>query len=136
MPEHHHDLEACKANDTCNAVVTAAVSFSSNPAMFKMEFTMTDPFTGQPEGFCPLGRNDIRWARSNWRDTLRQSLKARLVAKVHRYNKHLAVWHARTLIHNWSKGGVSLGPDTSLMGFMGRDDVALGLVPLGLDSES
>lgn len=33
-------------------------------------------------------------------------MEERLAARVHRYNKHLAVWHARKLIKSWSEGGV------------------------------
>ncbi|KAK2589400.1 hypothetical protein QQS21_012923, partial [Conoideocrella luteorostrata] len=61
-PDYHHNISACRASDTCTAAISAIISYSCNPAMLKMEFTMVDPFTGQSEAFCPLGRADIRWA--------------------------------------------------------------------------
>ena len=94
--------------------------------MLKMEFTLVDSFTGQPEAFCPLGRSDIRWVGTGWRATLLQTLEAKVVARLHKYNKHLAVWQARRLIQAWSKGSVDSGADASEMDFLGRD--AAGLV--------
>lgn len=134
-PDHHRDLDACKESNTCHAAISAVVSYNCNPAMFKMEFTMVDPFTRQPESFCPLGRSDILWTKSDWKDTLRQAMEGKLIAKVHRYNKHLTVWHARKLIQDWSKGGVYMGPDLDSLGFMGREAVALVLVGLGESSD-
>lgn len=96
---------------------------------------MVDPFTRQPESFCPLGRTDIRWTKPDWRDTLRQTLEGKLVSKVHRYNKHLAIWHARRLIQDWSKGSVSMGSDLDSLGFMNRSAAALVLVALGESSD-
>ncbi|KHN97485.1 uncharacterized protein MAM_04500 [Metarhizium album ARSEF 1941] len=102
-------------------VVSALASYSCNPAMLKMEYTVVDPFSGQSEAFCPLWRNDIHWAQTGWKDTLRQAMEGKLVSKIHRYNKHLAVWQARKLIQSWSKGGISSGPDPDRLGFIGRE---------------
>jgi ribosome modulation factor len=102
--------------------------------MVKMEFTMVDGFTGQPESFCPLGRNDIRWAEPDWKDGLRQALTDKMVSKVHRYNKHLALWHARRLILAWSKGSMSLGTGATSFGFVGREAIGLALAGLGESS--
>lgn len=95
--------------------------------MLKMEFTVVDPFNGQPDPFCPLGRADIRWVESDWREELRGSLESRLVSKVHRHNKHLAVWHARKLVRDWSKGSVELTTETANLGYVGRYEVSLVL---------
>ncbi|KAG5993868.1 hypothetical protein E4U43_003378 [Claviceps pusilla] len=132
-PSHHPDSSTCHASTSCSAEITASVSYSCNPAMLRMEFTMLDPFTGQSEAFCPLGRTDIRWVDA-WRESLRKALTAKLVAKLHRYNKHLAVWHARKLIQGWSRGSVCLGPDVGEMGFMGEEAASSILVALA-DSE-
>ncbi|KAG8407486.1 hypothetical protein J3459_018469 [Metarhizium acridum] len=130
-PDHHRDVGGCRVSDTCNAVVSAVVSYSCNPAMLKVEYTVVDPFSGQPEAFCPLWRKDIRWAEAGWKDTLRQTIEGKLVSKIHRYNKHLAVWHARKLIQDWSKGSISPGPNASALGFIGRDAVAWVVMGLG-----
>ncbi|KID83093.1 hypothetical protein MGU_09628 [Metarhizium guizhouense ARSEF 977] len=130
-PDCHGDVGSCRASDTCNAVVSAVVSYSCNPAMLKMEYTAVDPFSGQPEAFCPLWRKDIRWAEAGWKDALRQTIEGKLVSKIHRYNKHLAVWHARRLIQDWSKGSISLGPHTSTLGFIGREAVAWVVMGVG-----
>ncbi|KAG8409300.1 hypothetical protein J3459_017607 [Metarhizium acridum] len=130
-PDHHRDVGGCRVSDTCNAVVSAVVSYSCNPAMLKVEYTVVDPFSGQPEAFCPLWRKDIRWAEAGWKDTLRQTIEGKLVSKIHRYNKHLAVWHARKLIQDWSKGSISPGPNASTLGFIGRDAVAWVVMGLG-----
>ncbi|EXU97520.1 hypothetical protein X797_009429 [Metarhizium robertsii] len=130
-PDCHGNVSSCRASDTCNAVVSAVVSYSCNPAMLKMEYTAVDPFSGQPEAFCPLWRKDIRWAEAGWKDALRQTIEGKLVSKIHRYNKHLAVWHARRLIQDWSKGSISLGPHTSTLGFVGREAVAWVVMGVG-----
>ncbi|KAG6012455.1 hypothetical protein E4U54_007526 [Claviceps lovelessii] len=129
-PSDHPDSSTCHASTTCSAEITASVSYSCNPPVLKMEFTMLDPFTGQPEAFCPLGRTDIRWVDVPWRESLRKTLTGKLVAKLHRHNKHLAVWHARRLIQGWSRGSVYLGPDVGEMGFMGEEAASLILVAL------
>ncbi|GAB0137995.1 hypothetical protein EsDP_00006244 [Epichloe bromicola] len=130
-PDQHRDASTCRASNTCKADISASASYSCNPAMLKMEFTMLDPFTGLPEAFCPLGRADIRWAGADWRESLRRSLAAKLLSRMHRYNKHLAVWQARRLIRAWSKGSVCLGPGVADMGFMGENAISLILLALG-----
>ncbi|OAA36449.1 hypothetical protein NOR_07528 [Metarhizium rileyi] len=131
-PDTHQDVASCRASSsTCNALVSAVASYNCNPAMLKVEYTMLDPFTGQPEAFCPLWRRDVRWAESSWGDTLRQTIEAKLVSKIHRYNKHLAVWHARKSIQHWSRGGISPGQSVGALEFMGRDAAASVLMGLG-----
>lgn len=61
-------------------------------------------------------------------------LAGKILSKLHRYNKQLAVWQARRLIQDWSKGSVCLGPEVGQMGFLGEEAVSLVLVALG-DSE-
>lgn len=130
-PSQHHDTAACLASDVCTSFVTAVATYSCNPAMLKLEFTMVDPFTRQPEAFCPINRKDIRWDSSPWCQTLQQTLEGKIMSRIHKYNKHLAVWHARKLIRDWSKGDVSLGLGIDDIGFLDRDTASVVLLGLG-----
>ncbi|ODA81312.1 hypothetical protein RJ55_04277 [Drechmeria coniospora] len=131
-PDRHGDVAACAGSGTCTVAVSATAAYSCNPAMVRLEFSMVDPFTGRPETFCPIGRDDIRWIEaSDWRRTLRQTLLSRMVTKIHRFNKHLAIWQARRLMVDWSKGGVSMGQAEDDMGFVGREAAVVALMGFG-----
>ncbi|KAG5981787.1 hypothetical protein E4U55_002565 [Claviceps digitariae] len=130
-PSLHSTFSACFDSSTCSAEITASVFYDCDPAMLKMEFTMLDPFTDELEAFCPLGRTDIRWLDAPWREALRKTLAEKLFGKLRCYNKDLAVFHARKLIHGWRKGSMCLGLDVREMGFMGKEAVSLILMALG-----
>ncbi|KJZ73415.1 hypothetical protein HIM_07209 [Hirsutella minnesotensis 3608] len=132
-PDRHENMEACKQSKICKAEVSAVATYSCNPAMLKVEFSMVDPFSNVPETICPLGREDIKWVTTDWHDSLGQTLQNKIISKIHKFNKHLAVWQARKLIQAWSKGSLSMGCDARNMGFLGRD--AANAATLGFSKE-
>lgn len=131
MVQTHKDIVDCIASDACTANVSAAASYSNNPPMFKLEFSVIDPFTRQPEPFCPIARRDIQWVTTDWVAELRKSLQAKTVAKIHKYNKHLAIWQVRKLILEWAKGSLSLGEEVQGMGFLSREATHVAVIGLG-----
>lgn len=130
-PQEHTKLTDCAAGSLCAANVSAVATYCNNPPMFKLEFSTIDELSGQPEAFCPISRKDIRWVEDDWVRELRQSLRTKVIAKIHKHNKHLAIWQARRLIVEWSKGSLSLGEDVSKMGFLVRETADVATVGLG-----
>lgn len=130
-PQEHTKLTDCAASSLCAANVSAVATYCNNPPMFKLEFSVIDGLSGQPEAFCPISRKDIRWVEDDWVQELRQSLRTKVIAKIHKYNKHLAIWQARRLIVEWAKGSLSLGDDVSKMGFLERETADVATVGLG-----
>ncbi|KAL7957712.1 hypothetical protein V8C34DRAFT_285046 [Trichoderma compactum] len=130
-PQEHTKLTDCAAGSLCSANVSAVATYCNNPPMFKLEFSVIDELSGQPEAFCPISRKDIRWVADDWVQELRQSLRTKVIAKIHKYNKHLAIWQARRLIVEWAKGSLSLGDDVSKMGFLERETADVATVGLG-----
>ncbi|KND89051.1 hypothetical protein TOPH_06351 [Tolypocladium ophioglossoides CBS 100239] len=135
-PDKHSDVSSCCNSGVCNVDVSAAASYSCNPAMLKLEFSMVDPFTGRPETFCPIGRGDIRWAATDWERNLKQTLLSKMVSQLHKFNKHLAIWQARKLVAAWGRGSVSMGAEAGDMGFLGRDMANVAILGFGaVDAE-
>ncbi|POR35299.1 Uncharacterized protein TPAR_04496 [Tolypocladium paradoxum] len=130
-PDKHPDISACCSSGICKVDISAAASYSCNPAMLKLEFSMVDPFTGQPETFCPIGRGDIRWAATDWARNLKQTLLSRMVSQLHKFNKYLAIWQARKLVAAWAKGSVSMGVEAADIGFLGRDMANMAMMGFG-----
>ncbi|KAK5993089.1 hypothetical protein PT974_06517 [Cladobotryum mycophilum] len=131
--QSHRCILDCISSDLCTTDVTAVATYSNNPPMFKMEFTIMDPFNNQPETFCPIARGDIHWVTTDWVQELRKALQAKIVAKIHKFNKHLAIWQARKLILEWAKGGLGMGEDVNDMGFLGRGTANVAIIGLGKD---
>ncbi|KAL7939378.1 hypothetical protein V8C35DRAFT_275212 [Trichoderma chlorosporum] len=131
-PQEHKKSPDCAAAGTLCAVnVSAVATYCNNPPMFKLEFSTIDELSGQPEAFCPISRKDVRWVEDDWVQELRQSLRTRVIAKIHKHNKHLAIWQARKLIVEWAKGSLSLGEDIKNMGFLERETADVAIVGLG-----
>ena len=59
MPSLHGSAANCTVSDVCSTQVVAVATYSSNPAMLRQEFLMTNPFTGRPEPVCLIGRRDV-----------------------------------------------------------------------------
>lgn len=135
-PQEHAKLTDCDAGSLCAAAVSAVATYCNNPPMFKLEFSTIDELSGQPEAFCPISRKDIRWLDNDWVQELRTSLQAKVIAKIHKHNKHLAIWQARKLIVEWAKGSLSMGEDASKMGFLERGTADVAIVGLGGSIES
>ncbi|EHK40205.1 hypothetical protein TRIATDRAFT_27001, partial [Trichoderma atroviride IMI 206040] len=120
-PQEHAKMSDCDAGTLCTAPVSAVATYCNNPPMFKLEFSAIDELSGQPEAICPMARGDIMWVNTDWVQELRKSLQTKIIAKVHKHNKHLAIWQARKLIVEWAKGSLSMGEDVSNMGFLKRE---------------
>ncbi|KAK6445947.1 hypothetical protein FP744_10002196 [Trichoderma asperellum] len=130
-PQEHARVADCDAGTLCAAPVSAVATYCNNPPMFKLEFSTVDELSGQPEAICPIVRGDIRWLDKDWVQDLRKSLQAKVIAKIHKHNKHLAIWQARKLIIEWAKGSLSMGEDVSKMGFLKREAGDVALIGLG-----
>ncbi|UKZ49108.1 hypothetical protein TrVGV298_003347 [Trichoderma virens] len=135
-PQEHTKLTDCASGSLCAVNVSAVATYCNNPPMFKLEFSTIDELSRQPEAFCPISRKDIRWVEDDWVQELRQSLRTKVIAKIHKHNKHLAIWQARKLIVEWAKGSLSLGEDVSKMGFLERETADVAIVGLGGTIES
>ena len=131
-PDQHPEIAICKASELCTVDIFVIATFSTVPPMFKMDLSMIDPFTLQADTFSALGRDDIRWVTEDWMSGLRGSLKSKVVSKLHRHNKFLAVWQARKLIQGWAKGSVSMGPGTDKIGFLNGGGARIALLGLGM----
>ncbi|KAL7926958.1 hypothetical protein ACQKWADRAFT_326970 [Trichoderma austrokoningii] len=128
-PQEHAKVTDCDAGTLCTAPVSAVATYCNNPPMFKLEFSTVDELSGQPEAICPIAR-DIMWVDKDWVQELRKGLQAKIIAKVHKHNKHLAIWQARKLIVEWAKGSLSMGEDASRMGFLKRETADVALIGL------
>ncbi|KAH6609145.1 hypothetical protein Trco_002491 [Trichoderma cornu-damae] len=130
-PQEHIKATDCDVGSLCAVTVSAVATYCNNPPMFKLEFSTVDDLSGQPEAFCPISRRDIRWLDKDWMQELRDSLQAKVIAKIHKHNKHLAIWQARKLIVEWAKGSLSMGEDVSKMGFLERRTADVATIGLG-----
>jgi hypothetical protein len=127
-PNQHGSIAACTAAQICTVDIAAVATYSSKPPSLRIEFVIVDPFESNAgAALCPLLRRDIRWTASDWKLNLREALESKLIGKLRKYNKHLAIWQARRLIQRWAKGSVSMGQSTDTMGFLGKDAVKLAL---------
>ncbi|KAH7122930.1 hypothetical protein EDB81DRAFT_847260 [Dactylonectria macrodidyma] len=66
-----------------------------------------------------------------WLGLLKNETKRSCIAKIHKYNKHKAVWHARKLIQGWAKGSISMGEDSTVLSFVKREAVNAAFVAMG-----
>ncbi|CAM1503645.1 Fc.00g012360.m01.CDS01 [Cosmosporella sp. VM-42] len=124
QPSHHRSGDECKESRTCRGLVYAHATYRSKPAKLELGFVMIhadNPFLPSndedPQFCCPLGRDDIRWLDDNRSGLLRYYLTKACIAKVHKHNKHLAVWQTRKLIQGWTKGSMSMGDDAVVLDF-------------------
>ncbi|KAH8670543.1 hypothetical protein BGZ61DRAFT_497694 [Ilyonectria robusta] len=67
----------------------------------------------------------------DWLGLLKNETKRSCIAKIHKYNKHSAVWHARKLIRGWAKGSISMGEDNTVLSFVKREAVNAVFVTMG-----
>lgn len=70
----------------------------------------SDTAAKRPQILNPAERNDIRWiTATDWAATLREDVHKRVVSRLHKHNKHLAIWQARKMIQRWARGGLPEG---------------------------
>lgn len=87
------------------------------------------PDADYPAIFCDP---NIRWkCRGDWSKKLRLSFEDKFLCRVHRHNKHLAVWHAREMIKSWEKGEDNKDWAKGDWGFTGVEKVRAVLMGFG-----
>lgn len=58
----------------------------------------------------PTDREDIRWiTATDWTAGVRDDLQRTIIARLHKYNKHQAIWQARRFIQGWARGALPEG---------------------------
>lgn len=58
----------------------------------------------------PTERDDIRWiTATDWTGGVRDDLQKKIVARLHKYNKHQAIWQARRFVQGWARGALPEG---------------------------
>ncbi|PNP46188.1 hypothetical protein TGAMA5MH_02223 [Trichoderma gamsii] len=133
--QEHAKVTDCDAEALCTAPVSAVATYCNNPPMFKLEFSTVDDLSGQPLAICPISKGHIRWVDEDWLQELRKGLQTKIIAKIHKHNKHLAIWQARKLIVEWAKGSLSMGEGVDQMDFTKREMADVVLLGLGGHAE-
>lgn len=78
----------------------------------------------------------MRWdAGVDWLGLLKAEMKRQCVGKMHKYNKHVAVWQARKLIRGWALGSIELGEDGVVLAFVKREAVEAVFMAMGGEAE-
>lgn len=58
----------------------------------------------------PTDRDDIRWiTATDWTDGMRSDLQKKIIARLHKYNKHQAIWQARRFVQGLARGALPEG---------------------------
>lgn len=98
-----------------------------------MTFCLQEPRQDTPHSvFSPLERSDVLWdPPREWLAALRAEMKRSCTAKIHKFNKHLAVWQTRRLVRAWARGSVSMGEDGDVLAFLGRAAVDAAFCAMG-----
>ncbi|CAH0055380.1 unnamed protein product [Clonostachys solani] len=130
FPQEHSDTSNCATSNECKAEFSAIATYSTETPSLKIEFVISKQVEGEdPVVLSPLMRRDMRWLETEWPQELRTELKRKLMGRLHKYNKHVALWKARKLVQGWIKGDPTdvsvggsefLGPqeaDAAMMGF-------------------
>lgn len=72
----------------------------------------------------PIESPNIRWlSTDDWVATVRDELQRKVVNRLHKHNKHLAIWQARRMIQRWAKDGL---PDGSIFKTAGLVRITVG----------
>ncbi|KAH7129393.1 hypothetical protein B0J13DRAFT_598408 [Dactylonectria estremocensis] len=119
QPNNHHGSESCSGSPLCRGAVYVIATYRSRPAQLEIGYCLNEPSSDECEFFCPMERSDIR------------ETKRSCIAKIHKYNKHKAVWHARKMIQGWAKGSISMGEDSNVLSFVKREAVNAAFVAMG-----
>ncbi|VUC24402.1 unnamed protein product [Clonostachys rosea] len=130
FPHEHSDTSNCATSNECKAEFSAIASYSTETPSLKIEFVLSKQVEGEdPVVLSPLMRRDMRWLETEWPQDLRTELKRKIMGRLHKHNKHVALWKARKLVQGWIKGDPTdisvggsefLGPqeaDAAMMGF-------------------
>lgn len=87
----------------------------------------------------PTERDDIRWiTATDWTGGVRDDLQKKIVARLHKYNKHQAIWQARRFVQGWARGALpegSIFDRTNGNGGGSSGDVSVKRPSMGIDGE-
>ncbi|KAM0245927.1 hypothetical protein ACHAP5_005077 [Fusarium lateritium] len=135
QPTNHHTSTSCTDSPGCQSPVYGIATYRSRPAQLTISFSTEEPPRNSSQAaqdlFCPMERADIRWEEDDWMAELRRGLKRSCTIKVHRYNKHLAIWYVRSLIQGWAKGSIWMGRDVEVLAFVAKDAVDAAFAMMG-----
>jgi hypothetical protein len=135
QPSHHQTFSACTDSLDCQTPVYGIATYKSHPAQLSIGFSTQEPPRRSSEAleglFCPMQRTDVRFQEGDWMAELRQSMKRSCTNRVHRYNKRLAIWHARILIRGWARGSIWMGKDVVVLSFVLKRAVDAAFAMMG-----
>ncbi|KAF5020022.1 hypothetical protein F66182_7958 [Fusarium sp. NRRL 66182] len=135
QPTSHRSCASCVDSPACDTPVYGVASYRSRPAQLEISFSTTEPrrsvALAQEDLLCPMERPDVRWEDVDWMTELRMGLRRSCTVKIHRFNKHLAIWYARSLIKGWAEGSISMGKDGEVLAFLGREAVDAAFAIMG-----
>ncbi|KAF5706531.1 hypothetical protein FGLOB1_7429 [Fusarium globosum] len=135
QPANHRTSSSCAESSSCRTPVFGIATYRSRPAQLSISFSTTEPEQGSSQDaqdfFCPMERTDVRWEESDWMTDLRRSMKRTCINKVHRYNKHLAIWYVRCLVGGWAKGSIWMGKDVEVFSFVAKEAVDAAFAMMG-----
>ena len=130
--DEHKDVKACDGSEDCKVGITATATYTATPPLLKIELSKRDSSDANPNPICPFTSTDINWTPSHeLGKELRAVLQRKIVAKVHKYNKHIAVWQARKMIFSWAKGDDHKEGCDGRWGFVDGDQAKVALMGLG-----
>ncbi|KAF4981969.1 hypothetical protein FZEAL_2315 [Fusarium zealandicum] len=134
QPANHRTSRSCEV-PACSTPVYVIATYRSRPAQLETGFCIDVPpgndSDDDDELFCPMERTDIRWDAGDWMGALKAEMKRSCTGKIHKYNKHLAVWNARRLVRDWARGSISMGEDRDVLAFVGRESVDATFATMG-----
>jgi hypothetical protein len=133
----HKDASACQGSEDCKAHVVAIATYTTTPPLLKLGLFKREHIDDPATPLCALSCTNVNWKPSlHMARELRSLLEKKVVAKVHKYNKHMAVWQARKMILAWAKGDDDKEGCDSKWGFVDAHQVKVVLMGLGQDGES
>ncbi|KAF4472805.1 hypothetical protein FALBO_286 [Fusarium albosuccineum] len=135
QPTNHRSSSSCAESTGCDTLVFALATYRSKVAQLEVGFCANEPphYSSNEEEqlLCPMERADVRWDGGDWMSLLKAEMRRSCTTKIHRYNKHLAVWYARRLIREWAMGSPSMGEDKQVLSFVERESVDATFAMMG-----
>ncbi|KAF5006933.1 hypothetical protein FDECE_6709 [Fusarium decemcellulare] len=135
QPTNHRTSRSCAESTSCDTLVFALATYRSKVPQLEVGFCVNEPphpsSNEEEQLLCPMERADVRWDGGDWMGLLKAEMRRSCTTKIHRYNKHLAVWYARRLIREWAMGSVSMGEDKQVLAFVERESVDATFAMMG-----
>lgn len=114
----------------CKVNVYVIATYRSKPANLEIGFCFNEPSSENCEFFCPMERDDVQWDSVDCLGLLKDEIRRACIAKIHKYNKHMAVWYARKLVQGWARGSIDMGEDKNVLSFVKQKAVDATFVAL------